>query len=254
MDTSYGLDGLSGKTAVVTGASRGIGAAIAQALATAGANVVLSARDGATLTAASDAITDSGGVASWVVADVTDPDQLAHLRVAAEQRYGPVALLVANAGGDGRPAPIGQLDPATWRATVELNLTSVFLTLREFVPPMIERRDGAVVTISSAAARVVTPASPAYAAAKAGVLSLTAYVAAEAAPSGVRVNALAPGTVATDAIGRLPDPVQAGLRAQHPSGRLGTVTDIADAALFLLSGNSTWITGHTLDLGARVMT
>ena len=159
----------TGSTAVITGGSRGIGAAIGHALALAGARVVLTARDKDALDRQMETITAAGGQASGVVGDTTDPEAVRRTREHAENTFGPVDLLVVNAGGGGRPSPLADLDPGTWQQAIDLNLTAPYLVLREFVPPMMERGQGAVVSMSSIAGSTVTPASTAYSAAKAGL-------------------------------------------------------------------------------------
>jgi 3-oxoacyl-[acyl-carrier protein] reductase len=239
---------LAGRVAVVTGGSRGIGAGIARALAWQGVAVAVAARDGKALDQVVGELREAGGTAHGVIADVTDPDAIHALRRETEERLGPVDLVAAVAGGQGAPARITELAPETWHATVDVNLTSVFLTLREFLPGMVERRRGAVVTMSSTAGRMNTPASPAYGAAKAGLLMLTHQAAAQVADSGVRINAIAPATVRTERLARIPESVQAEIVRAHPLGRMGTPEDVAEAALFLLSDSASWMTGATLDL------
>ena len=239
----------SGSTAVVTGGSRGIGAAIGHALALAGARVVLTARDQDALDRQVETITAAGGQASGVVGDTTDPRAVRRTREQAEDTFGPVDLLVVNAGGGGRPSALADLAPETWQHALDLNLTAPYLVLREFVPPMMERGNGAVVAMSSIAGSTVTAASTAYSAAKAGLEMVVRKVAAEAAPHGVRVNAVAPGTVDTGD-GRIPAQAQQALAERHPSGRLGTVDDVVAATVFLLGPGAGWVTGHTMELGA----
>lgn len=242
------------RVALITGATGAIGAAIAWALADNGAAVVVSGRNLEVLDATAQGITAAGGCALAIPAELTDPDSVAALRRTAEAELGPVEQVVAAAGGGGRPTPLAALELSDWRATLERNLTTTFLTLREFVPPMTERGRGAVVTISSDAATTISAASPAYAAAKAAGLTLTRAVAAETAARGVRVNAVAPGTVRTARTDTLPPAVQDQLAATHPQHRLGTVADVAAAVRFLLDDHAAnWITGHTLDLGARTL-
>ncbi len=240
--------------ALITGASGAIGAAIARAVADDATAVVVSGRNVEALEATARDITAAGGHALAISAELTDPDSVAALRRAAESRLGPIELVVAAAGGGGRPTPLAALEVADWHATLERNLTATFLTLREFVPPMAERGRGAVVTISSDAATTISAASPAYAVAKAAVLTLTRAVAAETAARGVRVNAVTPGTVRTPRIDGLPPAVLDRLADSHPQRRLGTVDDVAAAVQFLLDDRiAGWITGHTLDLGARTL-
>jgi 3-oxoacyl-[acyl-carrier protein] reductase len=244
----------SGHVAVVTGGSRGIGAGIAMALARCGAQVIVNGRDTGAIARVADAIRDRGGRSLGVAADVTDEGDLAQLRAQAEAAFGPVSLLVANAGGGGAPEPLTQMDTARWRATLEANLTSAFLTLKTFLPTMMASRRGAIVTVASTAGRQASGASAAYAAAKSGLLSLTRQAAVEAAPSGVRVNAIAPSSILTDRMATQPETVRQQIAQGFPLRRLGEVEDVAAAALFLLGPSSSWITGVTLDIaGGRVM-
>ena len=244
----------SGRVAVVTGGSRGIGAGIAMALARCGAQVVVNGRDTVALAHVVHAIQGRGGQALAVAADVTDEGALAGLRAQAEAAFGPVSLLVANAGGGGMPEPLVQMSAQRWRSSLEANLTSVFLTLKTFLPSMMEARRGAVVTMASTAGRQLSGASPAYAAGKSGLLSLTRQAAAEAAPAGVRVNAVAPSSIVTDRMAALPESVRHDIAQGFPLRRLGEVDDVANATLFLLGETAGWITGVTLDVaGGRVM-
>jgi NAD(P)-dependent dehydrogenase (short-subunit alcohol dehydrogenase family) len=247
--------GIAGRTAVVTGGSRGIGAEIARVLAAQGASVVVSGRDAAALDSVVDEIAAAGGTAHAVVADVTDAAALAELRTATETTYGPADLLAVVAGGGGRPSALADVTPEVWRAGLEANLTSVFLTLREFLPGMKERGRGAIVTMSSSSGRLPYHPAPQYAAAKAGLLMLTREAAHEAGPAGVRVNALAPAMTMNDAIrANMPEQMLARAVASFPLGRIGTPTDTAEAATFLLSDAASWITGVTLDVaGGQVM-
>lgn len=248
---------LSGKVALVTGSSRGIGAAIAKRLAEAGARVAVHGRDAAAAEAVCRAIAAGGGRTMSVLGDVTRAADLERIRAEIEAELGPLDILVANAGGNlSPPGPVESVDEVQWRATVDANLTATFLTIKSFLPGMKARRSGAIVTISSTAARLPHPNSPiAYAAAKAGIQLLTQDVAMQAGPFGVRVNCIAPETILTERNReRIPTDVQQTLIEAHPVRRLGTVDDVASAALYLVSDEAAWVTGVVLDVaGGSVM-
>jgi 3-oxoacyl-[acyl-carrier protein] reductase len=242
---------LSGRTAVVTGSSRGIGRAIAVLFAQQGAAVVVHGRDAAALADVCDEITIAGGSAVPVAADLTEPDGPDRLRAETEEALGTPDVLVANAGGNPvRLGPIEDISADDWRASIEINLTTTFLTVKAFLPRMKRRGSGSIITMSSAAARRPHPSSPVgYAAAKAGIELFTQDLAAQAGPSGVRANCLAPETILTDRNRQqIPPDVQEQLIGTHPLRRLGTPLDVAEAALFLASDRSAWITGVVLDV------
>jgi 3-oxoacyl-[acyl-carrier protein] reductase len=244
---------LAGRVAVVTGASGSIGGAICRVLARKGAAVVASGRNVAALEHVATEIRTAGGQAVVVVADVTDPTAVTRLRTEAEARLGSVDLLAVVAGGGGEPVPLADLTLERWRATVDLNLTSAFLTLATFLPGMAQRGRGAAVTMASLAGEHVMPqakiaASPAYAAAKAGLLMLTRQAAREYAPHGVRVNCISPGSVENGRIRGMPTEMRRALEASHPLGRIGAPEDVAEATAYLLGDAASWITGATLDV------
>jgi NAD(P)-dependent dehydrogenase (short-subunit alcohol dehydrogenase family) len=245
---------LAGRVAVVTGGSRGLGAATCLALARSGARVAVSGRDLAAMAEVVAAIRAEGGEAIAVPANVTRQGDLAALRDRAEAALGPVELLAAFAGGDGQPGATASMAEAAWRSVVDGNLTATFLTLQAFLPGMISRGRGAIVTMASSAGRIPSRSSAAYAAAKAGVVMLTRHLANELGPQGVRINCLAPSAILTDRTARLmPGEIRDRVAAAHPLGRIGTPEDVAQACLFLLSDSADWITGVTLDVaGGRV--
>ena len=251
---------LAGKVAVVTGSSQGIGAATCRLLAANGAKVVVNGRDQATLSETVAKIRRDGGDAIGVAGDIAEPDALERLREETERTYGPVEVLGAFVGGGGPPpGPTAQITPQEWEAAMHGNLTVSFLTLRCFLPGMVERRRGAIVTMASTAARLASGdrigAPTGYAVAKAGVVRLTREVAKEVAGQGVRVNCVAPATILTERLQAvIPADRRAQLTAMYPLGRLGTPEDVACAALFLASDCSSWITGVTLDVaGGQIM-
>ncbi len=247
---------LAGKVAVVTGGSGGIGAATCLALAANGVKVVVSGRNSGAIEAVAQDIRQHGGTASGCAADCTRDEELRALHLHAEQAFGPADIVLAFAGGGiARPQPVQDVPERDWHSVMDGNLTATYLTLRAFLPRMIERRAGAIVTMASTAARLPSKSPAPYAAAKAGIIMLTRHLAAEAGPQGVRVNCLAPSAILTERTRRHIDgEQQRQIAALHPLGRLGQPEDVALAALFLVSASASWLTGLVLDVaGGRVM-
>lgn len=245
---------LAGKVALVTGGSRGIGAATGKLLARNGVRVAVNGRDEDALQAVVREIGEMGGQGMACPADCTDAGALERVRERIERTWGPVDILAAFAGA-GSPIPTDQLTEKDWRATLDTNLTSTFLTIKTVLPGMIGRRRGSIVTMSSSAGRQPSLASAAYAAAKAGIVMLTRHLANELGKHNVRVNCLAPGAILTERNrARIPEATQRELAASIPLGRIGTPEDVALATAYLASDCSSWVTGVTLDIsGGRTI-
>jgi 3-oxoacyl-[acyl-carrier protein] reductase len=245
------------KVALVTGSSRGIGAAIAKLFSLQGAKVAVHGRDQAALSAVRAEIEAAGGKALDVRADVTKFAEIEAMRREIEQELGAIDILVANAGGSfTMPGPLETITEDGWRASVDGNLTATFLTIKSVLPGMKERGKGSILTISSSAARRPHPQSPVpYAAAKAGIEILTQHLATQVGPHGIRVNCIAPETILTERNNeRIPEAQKKSLLEIHPIRRLGAPDDVARAALFLVSDDAGWITGVVLDVtGGAVM-
>lgn len=247
---------LAGRRALVTGGSRGLGRAVALALAAQGVGVAVNGRDAAAIAATCELIRGAGGEAVPALADCADPSALADLREQLTADWGNPELLVCFAGGNRTPpGPVESVSAAAWRETLAQNLDSTFHTVQAFLPGLLAERRGAIVTMASAGARVAQGGPMAYGVAKAGVMALTRYLAQDLGPRGVRVNAVSPSAVLTERTrAQISPETEQRMLAAFPLGRLGQPEDIAAATLFLLSSASAWITGITLDVaGGRIM-
>lgn len=236
---------LDRKVAVVTGASSGIGRAIAALFAAEGAAVVLCARRGDALEQAVREIRDAGGEASHVAADLTDPDTHARLVDKALKRFGGLDIAVNNAGVVGPFKPLAEVSPDEWRAQLDVNLTAAFLGARAQIPAMLERGGGAIVFTSTfVGTSVGIPGMAAYGASKAGLMGLVKGITADYGAAGIRANALLPGGTDTPAAGG-PEQKEwaAGL---HAMKRIADPAEIANAALFLASPMASFVTGSAL--------
>ena len=246
-----------GKVVLVTGSSRGIGAAIAKAFAAEGGRVALHGRDTAALFTVEAGIVNAGGTAKAFTAELTKSEEVEAMRKAIEAAFGVVDILIVNAGGNFTPpAPLEDIPEEGWRLTVDANLTASYLTIKSFLPGMKASGSGNIVTMSSAAARMPNAHSPiAYGAAKAGIIVLTQDLAAQVGKFGIRVNCITPSTILTDRnLAQIAPETREMILKAHALKQLGKPEDVAEAALFLASERSAWITGVTLDVaGGYVM-
>jgi 3-oxoacyl-[acyl-carrier protein] reductase len=232
--------------ALVTGGGRGIGAACARALAEAGYDVGIGfAGDEAAAEESAEAVRAHGRRAVVHRADVADEEQAAGLVAAVEKELGDLDALVLNAGIT-RDRPALRMSAEDWNAVIDTNLTGAFFVARPALRGMLRRRGGSIVAISSVVGLTGNPGQANYAAAKAGLIGLARTLAREAAPRGVRVNAVAPGYIATDMTAEIPEEFRERILAATPLGRFGDPDDVAAAVAFLCSDDAAFVTGAVL--------
>lgn len=241
----------TGKTALVTGAGSGIGAAIALSLAEAGARVVVSDLNLDHATAVAARITAAGGLAHAAGGDVSDPEVVRSLVALAVEKGGALSLLVNNAGIGGPQAPVGEYPLDGWKQVIDVNLNAVFYGMRFAIPEMLKTGGGAIVNMASILGSVGFAGASAYVAAKHAILGLTQNAALEYTAKGIRTNAVGPAFIDTPLLSALPPEAKAGLVTLHPIGRLGTSQEVANLVLFLLSDQASFISGsyHLVDGG-----
>lgn len=236
---------LTDKVAIVTGASRGIGRAIALALAAQGAKVVASARNGEALDNLVAEIKGQGGEATAVVGDVAVSTDAARLIEQAVDAYGQVDILVNNAGIT-RDGLLLRMKDEDWDAVLDTNLKGAFLCIRAAAKVMSKQRSGRIINISSVVGEMGNAGQANYCASKAGLLGLTKSVARELARRNVTVNAITPGFIVTDMTDGMTDKAREAMTEQIPLGRLGDADDVANAVIFLASDQSSYVTGQVL--------
>lgn len=242
-----GSDTLSGQVALVTGASRGIGQAVALELARMGAAVVGTATSAAGVATLEAAFVAAGLAGRGIVLDVGDPASCDAALADVEAREGAVAVLVNNAGIT-RDGLLLRMKDEDWEAVLRTNLSSVFRLSRGVLRGMMKARRGRIINIASVVGLVGNPGQANYCAAKAGIIGFSRSLAREVASRGITVNVVAPGFIDTDMTRGLPEAQRELLAEQIPLGRLGSPGDIAAAVGFLASPGAAWITGETLNV------
>ena len=236
---------VSGKFVLVTGASRGIGRAVAEALASAGATVVLGARDEAKLAEAVEAIVRAGGRASAVPLDVSRRESVDTAVAAVLERHGRIDGLVNNAGIT-RDNLLLRMKAEEWEAVLATNLTGVYHCTQAVLRPMLKQRSGRIVNVTSVVGITGNAGQANYAASKAGVIGFTKSVAREVASRAITVNAVAPGFIDTEMTAAMTDKAKEAITTSIPMGRVGTPADVAGAVTFLLSDAAAYVTGQVL--------
>lgn len=245
---------LTGKTAIVTGGSRGIGRAIAVALAAEGANVaVIYAGNTAAAEETLDFITEQGGRAVSLQCDVSDSAAVADMVKAVKEQFGTIDILVNNAGIT-RDGLLMRMKESDWQAVIDTNLTGTFYCTKAVTKWMMKQRSGSIINITSVVGQTGNAGQANYAAAKAGVIGFTKSVAKELASRNIRSNAVAPGCIATDMTAVLGEDVIDGMVRNIPLGRVAQPEEVAKAVVFLASENASYITGQVLNVdGGMVM-
>lgn len=238
---------LDGRVAMVTGASQGIGRACAVALAKAGAQVALAARNAAKLTEVAAEIEAAGGKATVFEMDLASEDSIKAVTKAAVAHYGKIEILVNN-GGITRDNLMLRMKLADWNAVLQTNLTGAFLLTQAVSSSMLKARWGRIINIASVVGETGQAGQANYAASKAGLIGLTMSLARELASRNITVNAVAPGYISTPMTDVLNDQQRNAMLTQIPLDRAGTPDDVASAVVFLASDQASYITGHVLDV------
>jgi len=243
---------LDGKVALVTGASQGIGEAIAKQLAAQGATVVCAARTLRKLQDVADAITAAGGKADVQEVDLSDGASVRTAVAATVERHGAIHILVNNAGIT-RDKLLIQMKEEDWDAVIDTNLKGAWAAIQAVTKPMMKQRWGRIINIASVVGQMGNPGQANYVAAKAGLIGLTKSVARELASRNITANAVTPGYIETAMTAGLSGDVKAEFTKQIPLGRLGSASDIASAVVFLASDEAGYITGQALSVNGGML-
>ncbi len=244
---------LEGKVAIITGASRGIGAASARAFAAAGATVVLAARTASAIATLADEISANGGAALAVATDVIDPQSVERLVDRTVTTFGRLDVAFNNAGSGHMPTPLAEISFEDFEVGLKANLYGAFLGMKYEIPAMLTGGGGAIVNMSSTAGLQGAPGMGPYAAGKHGVVALTKSAALDYGNSNIRVNALAPGPIVNEQMSHLPEDRLQQIARFIPLARLGRMEEVARAAVWLCSDEASFITGAVLSIdGGRL--
>ena len=236
---------LNDKLVLVTGASRGIGKAIALTLGNAGATVIGTATSDQGALNITKIFTENNILGKGMRLNVTDNEQISNLLKNITEDYGSVDILINNAGIT-RDNILVRMKEDEWEDIINTNLSSVYKMSKAVLRGMIKKRSGRIISITSVVGAMGNAGQSNYAASKAGMIGFTKSLAREVGIRGITVNAIAPGFIATDMTGSLPEEQKAALTSQIPMGRLGTANEVADAVLFLAEDSGSYITGQTL--------
>ena len=244
---------LTDKVAIVTGASRGIGEAIAKQLSSCGAKIILIARNSDQLVAVKEAIISNGGIAETIAGDVSNLNSISEIVTNTIDKWGRIDILVNNAG-IARDNIIMRMKEDDWDSVMNINLKGCFNGIKSVARPMIKNTTGRIINITSVIGQIGNAGQSNYAASKAGIMGLTKSMAKELGSRNITVNAVAPGYITTDMTNELNDEVKEQLKSSIPLGRLGTPDDVANLVCFLASDEAGYITGQTFNVdGGMVM-